>query len=135
MIPTSPSNAVIIEHIAEIPEAHHITRMTEPTDRNAVVIANLCHTAPFSTHLKMFRKVNDWRDLWHFVFAVSIRLCHNMSYWYHIQQVVGGSKKKKEKASYRISTYTMLLRTRQRYLDFKFFYKHVLKKIKKVYTF
>lgn len=50
-IHTPPPNTVIVEHIAEVPEPHDVPSVAQTADWHAVVVANLRHAAPFSTHL------------------------------------------------------------------------------------
>lgn len=49
---TSSPDAVEVEHVAEVPEPHHVAGVGRPAHRHAVVVARLGHAAPLATHLK-----------------------------------------------------------------------------------
>ena len=59
MLLTSPSNTIKVEHIAQVPEPHHVPGVADAAHRHSVVVAHFGHTAPFSAHLQATLNVRD----------------------------------------------------------------------------
>lgn len=51
MLLTPSSDAVVVEHIAEVSEPHHVACVADSADWHPVVVAHFGHATPLGAHL------------------------------------------------------------------------------------